>query len=120
MSEKFQADPARMNAAVGKIDALSALIIGMGERFVDSLDNAEEILGHDEFGRTAGHQFRQQVFQIHDGVVALGQVTDSVPVMLRTQQRKVGKAQTDATDLISDFGTFQREGVPGKGGVHGK
>ena len=120
MSEKFQADPARMNVAVGKIDALSALIIGMGERFLDSLDNAGEILGHDEFGRAAGQQLRQQAFQIHDGVLAFGQVTDAVPVMLRTQQRKVGKAQTDATDLIGDFGVYQGEGVPGKGGVHGK
>lgn len=120
MSEKFQADPARMNVAVGKIDALSALIIGMGDRFFDSLDDAEEILGRDEFGRAAGLQFRQQAVQIHEGVTALGQVTDSVPVMLRSQQRQAGKAQTDAADMITDFGVRQGEGVPRGGSAHGK
>jgi hypothetical protein len=120
MSEKFQADPARMNAAVGKIDALSSLIIGMGERFLDGLSGAGEILGHDEFGRTAGRQLHEQALQLHDGVLAFGQVTDAVPVMLRSQQRTAGKAQTDATQLISGFGVYQGEGVPGKGGAHGK
>jgi hypothetical protein len=113
MSEKFQADPARANAAVGKIDDLSKLIIGMGERFLDGLSGAGEILGHDEFGRSAGRQLNKQALQIHDGVLAFGQVTDAVPVMLRSQQRKVKKAQGDASGLIGDFGASQGEGSAG-------
>ncbi|MDN3354816.1 hypothetical protein [Actinomadura sp. DC4] len=120
MSEKFRADPARANAAVAKIDDLSKLIIGFGDQFLDSFDNASEILGHDEFGRAAGRQLFNQTTQIHEGVLAFGQVTDAVPLMLRSQQAKVGKAQTDAIGAISEFGVYQGEGLPGKGGVHGK
>jgi hypothetical protein len=120
MSEKFRADPARANAAVAKIDGLSEMIIGFGDRFLDGLSNAGEILGHDEFGLAAGRQLRNQALQLHDGTLALGQVTDAVPVMLRSQQAKVGKAQTDAIGAISDFGVYQGEGLPGKGGGHGR
>jgi hypothetical protein len=120
MSEKFRADPGRANAAVAKIDSLSEMIIGWGDEFFDSLSNAGEILGHDEFGLAAGRQLYNQGLQIHDGVLAFGQVTDSVPVMLRSQQAKVGKAQTDVIGVISEAGAHQGEGLPGKGGFHGK
>jgi hypothetical protein len=120
MSEKFRADPARANAAVAKIDSLSELIIGWGDEFLDSLSNAGEILGHDEFGLAAGRQIQSQALQIQEGVSAFGQVTDAVPVMLRSQQAKVGKVQTDAIGFISDFGVYQGEGIPGKSGPHGK
>jgi hypothetical protein len=120
MSEKFRADPGRANAAVAKIDGLSEMIIGWGDEFLDSLSNVGEILGHDEFGLAAGRQLHNQALQIQEGVQAFGQVTDAVPVMLRSQQAKVGKAQTDAIGFISDFGVYQGEGIPGKGASHGK
>jgi hypothetical protein len=116
MSEKFQADPARAREALASMEGLRDLIYGFAEAFYDSLDNAGEVLGHDEFGRTAGRVLQSQRLQLQQAVHALGQVTDAVPHMLRSQQRYAEKAQLGVIDAIHDSGAYQGEGVPKGGG----
>jgi hypothetical protein len=120
MSEKFQADPARVKAAIEKIEGLANLINGMGERFLDGLDNAGEVLGHDQFGRTAFTQLNNQKLQLHQVVVALGRVAEGFPDALRNQNRYVSKTQSGVVDAINEYRAYQGEGLPGRGGVGGK
>jgi hypothetical protein len=116
MSEKFQADPARAQEALASMEGLRDLIYGFAETFYDSLDNAGEVLGHDEFGRTAGRVLQGQRLQLHQAVHALGQVADAVPHMLKSQQRYVEKSQSGVIDAIHDVGSYQGEGLPKGGG----
>jgi hypothetical protein len=120
MSDKFQADPARAKAAIEKIEGLGDLINGMGERFLDGLSNAGDILGHDKFGRTAFTQLNNQKLQLHQVVMALGRVAEGFPEALRLQSQYVEKSQRGVVDAIHEYGSYQGEGLPGKGGVHGK
>jgi hypothetical protein len=116
MSEKFRADPARTTEALESIEGLRDLIYGWAETFYDSLEDAGRVLGHDEFGRAAFQSLHEQRLQLHQAVRALGQVTDSVPHMLRSQQRFTRKAQLGVIDSIHDVGAHQGEGVPRGGG----
>ena len=117
MTDKFRADPARANDALASMEGLRDLVYGFADTFYDNLENAGEILGHDEFGRTAGRALQSQRLQLHQAVHALGQVIDAVPHMLRSQQRYVQKSQQGVLDAIHDSGAIQGEhGTGGKGG----
>jgi hypothetical protein len=116
MSEKFRADPARGREALASLEGLRDLIYGFAETFYDSLENAGEVLGHDEFGRTAGRVLQSQRLQLQQAVHALGMVADAVPHMLRSQQRYAERAQMGVVDAIHDVGSYQGEGLPRGGG----
>jgi hypothetical protein len=118
VSDKFQADPARVKAAIAKIEDLGDLIQGIGDRFVERLDNAGDVLGHDEFGRTAGLQLNNQKLQLHRVVMALSQVAKGFPEALRQQGRHVQKSQMAVVEAIDAYRP-QTELPPGKSGVHG-
>jgi hypothetical protein len=120
MTEKFRADPARAREALASMEGLRDLIYGFADTFYDSLENAGEVLGHDEFGRTAGRVLQTQRLQLQQGVHALGQVADAVPHMLRSQQKYVEKSQMGVLDAIHDSGAYQGEGLPRTGGKSGK
>ncbi|WP_329247174.1 hypothetical protein OG417_53040 [Actinoallomurus sp. NBC_01490] len=120
MSDKFQADPARAKAAIEKIEGLGHLINGIGERFVDGLSNAGDVLGHDKFGRTAFTQLNNQKLQLHQVIIALGRVADGFPEALNLQSKYTQKTQAGVVDAINEYGSYQGEGLPGRGGTHGR
>ncbi|MGH3382935.1 MAG: hypothetical protein ACRDP6_50230 [Actinoallomurus sp.] len=119
MTDKFRADPARADEAVASMEGLRDLVYDMFSRLDDSLENGQKILGHDEFGISAGRQLAQQRLQLHQAGMALAQVFGAVPEMLRSQQRYVKKSQLGVIDAIHQSGAGQGE-MPGKGGKSGK
>ncbi len=120
MGEKFQADPERTKRAIESLEGLGDRINGIGERFVQRLGNSREVLGHDKFGLAAGEQLDKQKFDIHDVILAFANVARSFPHALRENNRYVANSQQKVVDTIGEYHGYQGEGLPGRGGVHGR
>jgi hypothetical protein len=115
MSNKFESDPTRFNEAIGRIEGLRDLIYGFGDNFYESLSNAGEILGHDQFGSTSGRVLQEQRLLLRQATHALGQVADAVPQQLRSQQRYIKNGQQKVIDTLHDAGSHQAEALPETG-----
>ncbi|GLY80318.1 hypothetical protein [Actinoallomurus iriomotensis] len=120
MSDKFQANPDRAKAAREKILGLGDEIKGINQRFLDGLSNAGEVLGHDEFGRTAFTQLNGQKLQFSQVLAAFGLVPEGFDEALNNQSKYVKKTQAGIVDAINEYGAYQGEGHPGRGGLTGK
>lgn len=119
MSNTFESDPARFNEAIGRIEDLRDLIYEFGANFSNGLSNAWEILGHDEFGSTAGQVLDQQQLLLEQATHALGQVADAVPEQLKKQQQYIKDGQQKVLDSVHDAGSYQAGGLP-ETGPHGR
>jgi hypothetical protein len=117
---KFTADAARVGAAQNGMEDLAGDVLGMITRFHRNLDGYEEILGHDEFGKSAGGQLEQQRTQLEQAGVALAKVLNAVPEMFRAQQNYIVKTQLGVVDSIHDAGNGPFEAPPEPGGKPGK
>lgn len=121
MSDTFNADSGRGQAAVEKMKAQSHLIAGFGETFLNALSGAPKVLGHDEFGNNVARVISAQSLLYDQAVMALSQAADAVPHAVEKQMLAVNRAQQKVVDSIHDVNAGQGEGLPGKGGgVHGK
>jgi hypothetical protein len=120
MGEKFQADADRSKMAMEKLQGLGDRINGIGERFLDRLDNSREVLGHDKFGLAAGQQLDKQKFDLHEVLRAFAHVANSFPEALRENNRYVVNSQQKVIDSIGQYHGSQGEGLPGRGGVTGR
>ncbi|MEV0405344.1 hypothetical protein [Actinoallomurus sp. NPDC050550] len=121
MSEKFEKDPARGDAALFKMEDLSALIAKFGETFSDAFVGAAKILGGDDFGRQAWHQLNSQVLLLGQAVMAASECCGAVPHAFREQMAAADRAQQKVVDSINDVSAHNGQGLPGKGsGAYGK
>jgi hypothetical protein len=116
---KFQADAPRVGAAQNGMEDLAGEVLNMVARFRRNLDGYQEILGHDQFGQSAGRQLEQQRTQLEQAGLALAKVLNAVPEMFRAQQNYIVKTQMGMVESIHQAGA-QSEVLPETGGKTGK
>jgi hypothetical protein len=116
-SGKFQADPARVQAAQDSMEGISDLVRGIFKQFDESFGDLS-FLYDDEVGNDLRFQVKQQREQFGQAGEAMGEAFDAVPGVLQKQGTYLEKSQLGVLDSIHQSDVHEPPHV--RGGRAGK
>ena len=126
MGDKYQADPALLEAGKASLTDLTALFVGWAKKFNDGTSGAGRVLDKDPTGREMLGQLNRAVLQFNDAMGALVQIPDGIgnllDVQLGSAQHTQGKISSaiDLSNANGDIAGNHGGSQSGKGGVPGK